>query len=74
MSRYDPRHTKFDSNPRHDAILQALGGGRIVPVADLAAELGVVERTVRRDIEALRDLGHRLTLGSGLIMMRGPQI
>lgn len=52
-------------NPRLDVILDALDGGRVVAVADLARQLNVAERTVRRDLEALRDIGHNIGWSGG---------
>lgn len=51
--------------PRLDAILRALGGGRIVLVGDLAKELNVIERTLRRDLSMLREMGHRIDSSPG---------
>lgn len=75
MNNTLPHHNKRKNQPaeqRHGVILAALERDRIVPVADLARQLNVVEKTVRRDVEALRDLGHRISGAAGLIMKGGP--
>lgn len=53
-------HKRPVAHPRLEAILDALGDGRIVLVADLAKELNVIERTLRRDLAMLREMGHRI--------------
>jgi predicted DNA-binding transcriptional regulator YafY len=40
------------------ALLSLLQARAVVPAADLASRLGVGERTVRKDVERLRELGY----------------
>ncbi len=49
-----------DTTSRALALLNLLQTHRHWPGAELADRLGVTERTVRRDIERLRDLGYRV--------------
>lgn len=47
------------------SVLAQLGTGVQVSSADLAARLGVSERTVRRDVDTLRDLGYEVEAVTG---------
>lgn len=47
-------------------LLSVLGTGAIVSGADLSARLGVGERTVRRDIDTLREIGYEIQSVTGL--------
>jgi predicted DNA-binding transcriptional regulator YafY len=49
-----------DTTGRALALLDLLQTHRHWPGPELAARLGVTERTVRRDVERLRDLGYRI--------------
>ncbi|MFF0739155.1 helix-turn-helix transcriptional regulator [Streptomyces sp. NPDC004111] len=46
-------------------LLSSFGSRRLWPLRELAATLGVSERTVRRDIETLRGLGYPITTVHG---------
>jgi predicted DNA-binding transcriptional regulator YafY len=46
-------------------LLSLLGSARVRRGEDLAARLGVTARTVRRDVERLRDLGYRVDAAPG---------
>jgi predicted DNA-binding transcriptional regulator YafY len=48
-------------------ILKRIEAGRYTTSADLAAEHGVTERTIRRDIEALQEAGSALYFGKNMI-------
>ena len=49
-----------DTTTRALALLNLLQTHRHWPGSELAGRLGVTERTVRRDVERLRDLGYRI--------------
>ena len=49
-----------DTTTRALSLLNLLQTHRHWPGAELAGRLGVTERTVRRDVERLRDLGYRI--------------
>lgn len=49
-----------DTTTRALSLLNLLQTHRHWPGSELAARLGVTERTVRRDVERLRDLGYRI--------------
>lgn len=55
-----------DTTARALALLNLLQLHRHWPGAELADRLGVTERTVRRDIERLRDLGYRIESTPGV--------
>ena len=46
-------------------LLSLFGSRRLWPLRELATGLGVSERTVRRDIETLRQLGYPITTVHG---------
>lgn len=46
-------------------LLSILGSGVTIPAGELARRLGVAERTVRRDIETLRELGYEIEAATG---------
>ncbi len=54
-----------DTTARALALLDLLQTHRHWPGPELAERLGVTERTVRRDIERLRDLGYRIESAPG---------
>ena len=64
-----------DPTSRALRLLGLLGHRAVWPGAELAAELGVVPRTLRRDIGRLRDLGYRVEAapgqGGGYALARG---
>lgn len=51
--------------PRLLRLLELLSRGRVVPGPELAVDLGVDQRTLRRDIERLRDLGYEVMTRRG---------
>lgn len=59
-------------------LLSLLQSGRSVPGVELANRLSVTERTVRRDVAALRELGYRIDATSGpeggYALMRGTRL
>src|SRR6187431_2767046 len=55
-----------DTTTRALSLLSLLQTHRHWAGAELAERLGVTERTVRRDVERLRDLGYRLEAGSAV--------
>lgn len=59
-------------------MLSLMGSGATLSSATLAAQLGVGERTVRRDIDALRELGYNIEpirgLGGGYRLRGGSRI
>lgn len=54
-----------DTTTRALALLNLLQTHRHWPGSELAERLGVTERTVRRDVERLRDLGYRIESAPG---------
>jgi predicted DNA-binding transcriptional regulator YafY len=54
-----------DTTSRALALLNLLQTHRHWPGAELADRLGVTERTVRRDVERLRDMGYRIESAPG---------
>ena len=54
-----------DTTTRALSLLNLLQTHRHWPGSELAARLGVTERTVRRDVERLRDLGYRIESSPG---------
>lgn len=56
---------RTDSTSRALQLLSLLQTHRFWPCAELAARLGVAERTVRRDLDRLRDLGYPVDSTSG---------
>lgn len=56
---------RTDSTARALQLLSLLQTHRFWPCAQLAARLGVTERTVRRDLDRLRELGYRVDSISG---------
>ncbi len=54
-----------DTTSRALALLNLLQTHRHWPGSELADRLGVTERTVRRDVERLRDLGYRIESSPG---------
>jgi predicted DNA-binding transcriptional regulator YafY len=55
-----------DTTTRALSLLNLLQTHRHWPGAELAERLGVTERTVRRDVERLRDLGYRIESTPGV--------
>lgn len=55
-----------DTTTRALALLNLLQAHRHWPGAELAQRLGVTERTVRRDVERLRELGYRIESTPGV--------
>jgi len=55
-----------DTTTRALSLLNLLQTHRHWPGTELAARLGVTERTVRRDVERLRDLGYRVESTPGV--------
>lgn len=55
-----------DTTSRALALLNLLQTHRHWPGAELAARLGVTERTVRRDVDRLRELGYRVESTPGV--------
>jgi len=59
-------------------LLSVLSTGATVAAADLAARLGVAERTLRRDVDTLRGLGYRIAstrgLGGGYRLVSGTRL
>ncbi len=55
-----------DTTSRALALLNLLQTHRHWPGAELAGRLGVTERTVRRDVERLRELGYRIESTPGV--------
>ena len=54
-----------DTTTRALSLLNLLQTHRHWPGSELANRLGVTERTVRRDVERLRDLGYRIESSPG---------
>ena len=54
-----------DTTTRALSLLNLLQTHRHWPGSELADRLGVTERTVRRDVERLRDLGYRIESSPG---------
>ncbi|MFB8388412.1 helix-turn-helix transcriptional regulator [Microbacterium sp. NPDC055910] len=54
-----------DTTTRALSLLNMLQTHRHWPGSELASRLGVTERTVRRDVERLRDLGYRIESSPG---------
>ncbi|BDV29854.1 helix-turn-helix transcriptional regulator [Microbacterium terricola] len=54
-----------DTTSRALSLLNLLQTHRHWPGAELASRMGVTERTVRRDVERLRDLGYRIESSPG---------
>ena len=58
--------TMATTSTRALTLLSVLGTGRLTSAAELAERLDVSERTIRRDVETLRDLGYRVTTVTGV--------
>ncbi len=56
----------MSSESRLLSLLARLGTGRSFTATDLAAEFGVTERTIRRDIATLRELGYTVDAAPGV--------
>jgi len=60
---------------RHNGILQSLDTLDVVPVEKLAAEFGLSEATIRRDLEELEQAGRIVRTRGGARLLRGlPEI
>ena len=66
MSAHERAARDTDPTARTLALLSLLQSHRHWKGAELAGELGVSERTVRRDIERLRGLGYPVDAGPGI--------